>query len=64
MRHSGVADDVGFEETELGWVMTVYTEDGDEFRFRIHHLAWEHVDYVDATLGVWRREGEQAKAMP
>lgn len=56
------AAEVRFEAEENGWEMHITDEDGEVTRFHIHGIAWDLAEHARATIGVWRAEGEAAKA--
>lgn len=58
----GKANKIEFVGDENGWELHVDTN-VETFCFYIHGLAWDLAAHADQTLGAWRREGENARAV-
>jgi hypothetical protein len=57
---TGTADDARIVGDENGFELHIETNVGD-FVFNIHHFAQAFAENVDAQIGAWLREGEQAR---
>ena len=58
----GHAEAIRVESDECGFELHVDTSDGDRYVFNVHAVAWDFAADVDATIGAWRREGEDVRA--
>lgn len=56
------AETVTVEADENGFELHVLDSDGHRYVFNVHACAWDLAANVDATIGAWRREGEDVRA--